>query len=397
MPIGKEEKKWDIHHRDKKYERAMKALKDSKICKENKDLILRFVRHKRIGENLSVARQTKYLHYMRILAELLEKPFDRATPEDIEKLLEKVYNRPVKRGETIKEASPWTKRDMAILLKTFYRWLKKTDKPKETEWIKPMTIEDPVLGPDDLLTWEDIEAMGRVSMNLRDEAFVKVLWESGCRIGELLSLRICDIEQKGKGVVIRLRESKTKKRKILLVRSAGFLIRYRNSHPHKEDKTYPLWINLQTHKQLDYAAAAHAIKRLAKKAKLNKPVNPHTFRKSAATYYSRYLSPAELKSRFGWKQSSKMLDIYLHPDEEEVNKRILEIEGVEEKEKPKVRFKSCHACGTLNPLDAENCCLCGDILDAETSYLSKRLVWLVDELIKEKGGYDKLFNASEIK
>lgn len=393
----KEPREVDIHNRQKNHKRALEALENSKICEENKELILKFVRYKRLSTNISIARQSKYYRYLRILAELLKKPFDKATTEDIEELLEKIYNRPVKRGETVKEASLWTKKDMTIILKAFYKWLKGCENPKETAWIKLIKIENPVLGPDDLLSWEDVEKLSSVCMNVRDEALVKVLWESGCRIGEILSLRIGNIEHRGKGVVIRLRQSKTKRRKILLVRSAGILIRYRNSHPHKEDKSYPLWINLQTHEQLNYAAAAHIIKRLAKRAKLDKPVNPHTFRKSSATYYAKYLSPSELKARFGWKQSSKMLDIYLHPDEEEVNKRILEIEGLEKMEKPKEKFKSCYSCGTLNSLKAENCCLCGEILDAEKSYLSKRLVWLVDELIKEKGGYDKALNELKVK
>jgi len=60
------------------------ALTASGICEENKQLILGFVRHKKVAENIGISRQTKYLHYLRIFAEILEKRFDEATIPDLE-------------------------------------------------------------------------------------------------------------------------------------------------------------------------------------------------------------------------------------------------------------------------------------------------------------------------
>jgi len=392
MPARADKPFWDIHKRQIRYDRALEALAASRISDVNRQLILSFVRHKKIAGDIGIARQTKYLHYLRILGELLGKSFDEASAEDLEDLLEKAYSRPVRRGETVKEASAWTKRDIAMLLKTFYKWLKKKDNPEEVSWIRLVRVGHPVLGPDTLISWEDVEKMAGVSYNVRDEAFLRSLMESGCRIGELLSLRIGDLEQRGKAVVIRLRHSKTQLRKILLVRSAGYLLRWRNSHPHREDPEYPLWIDLQKHRQLRYSAAAYILKRLARRAGLRKNVHPHLFRKSSATYYSRFLSPSELKARYGWKQSSRMLDIYLHIDDEEVNRRILQIEGVEEAEKPREKLKSCFNCGTLNPSAAENCCLCNEVLDEERYFRQKQVMEAIDNLIQEKaGGYEKLF------
>jgi len=392
MPARAEKHDRDIHKRQLKYDRASEALAASDISDENRQRILAFIRHKKIAENIGIARQTKYLHYLRIMAELLRKNFDEASAEDIEDLLEKAYCRPVKRGETIKEASASTKRDIAVILKTFYRWLKKKDNPDEVAWIKPIKVEHPILGPDTLVSWQDIEKMAKVCQNLRDEAFLRALMESGCRIGELLLLRICDLEPRGKAVVIRLRHSKTQLRKILLVRSAGYLMRWKNNHPYRDDPEYPLWIDLQKHKQLTYASASYILRRLAKRAGLKKHIHPHLFRKSSATYYARYLSPSELKARYGWKQSSKMLDIYLHIDDEDVNRHILQIEGVEDTDKPKVEMKSCLSCGTLNPATEENCCFCNELLDEGKYYRQKQVMGIVDSLIRERaGGYERLF------
>jgi len=44
-------KGWDIHGRQRSYDRALEALTASWISEENKQLILRFVRHKKVAEN----------------------------------------------------------------------------------------------------------------------------------------------------------------------------------------------------------------------------------------------------------------------------------------------------------------------------------------------------------
>jgi ribosomal protein L40E len=77
-----------------------------------------------------------------------------------------------------------------------------------------------------------------------------------------------------------------------------------------------------------------------------------------------------------------------------VNKHILQIEGVEDAEKPKEKMKTCLSCGTLNPSTAENCCLCNELLNEEKGYRQKQVMGIIDSLIQEKaGGYEKLFGG----
>ena len=47
--------------------------------------------------------------------------------------------------------------------------------------------------PEELLTEEEIQKMISSCANLRDRALVSVLYESGCRIGEIGNLRIKDV------------------------------------------------------------------------------------------------------------------------------------------------------------------------------------------------------------
>ncbi|RLI85019.1 MAG: hypothetical protein DRO76_06030 [Candidatus Altiarchaeales archaeon] len=383
------EPNFDIHKRRARRKSAERLLLEADICKRNKDLILRYVEYRTLAENLSVARQNKYLHYLRILAENLEKPFDKATKQDIEKLLGRIYQRDVYRGRTKKKPSKWTKYDFAVILKTFFKWLKKCEKPKETDWIKPPKPEAPRLRPDEILTWEDIVKLSKASMNSRDLAFPQVLWETGARIEELLTLELRDIERVNNGMALKLhfRKSKTEIRSPIIVRSAPALLNWIEKHPLREYKTAPLWVKIKRRdKPMDYSTARKILKDLKRRSGLDKPVNPHNFRKSSASFYSHYLSPAELKNRYGWRQSSKMLDIYCFPDEERVNGRILEFEGIKErkaKENAKMKPKKCVWCGKINPVGVDYCVLCKRPLDPEKNLLVSQLTEIVDDSIRE--------------
>jgi len=386
---GNGEFEFDIHRRKERRKSAERLLLEAKICKKNKDLILRYVRYRTLADNLSVARQNKYLHYLRILAENLEKPFDKATKEDVEKLVEKIYQRDVYRGKNKKKPSEWTKYYFVVILKTFFRWLKKCDKPEETDWIRPPKPEAPRLRPDVILTWKDVVKLSKAAMNERDVALPQVLWEVGGRIEEVLTLELRDIERVngGEALKLHLRKSKTEIRSPIVVRSAPALLNWIEKHPLREDKNAPLWIKTNRNdKPMEYATARKVLKDLKRRSKLDKPVNPHNFRKSSASFYSHYLSPAELKNRYGWRQSSRMLDIYCFPDEDRVNGKILELEGIRDKkikEKKDIKPKKCNWCQKTNPAGAEYCVLCKRPLNPEKSLMTNQLIGSMDSEVRE--------------
>lgn len=184
--------------------------------------------------------------HLRILAEHLKKPFDKATKDDIKELLKEIYSMNIKRGETIKKLSESSKSDYTIILKTFFKWLKNTKYPKETTWIKPISVKHKRLRPDEKLVWEDAVMLSKSAMNPQDMAFPQVLWECGSRIGEILTLKICDVESvnNGDALVLHLRESKTEIRSIVIVKSAPALISWIDNHPQRQDKNSPLWVKV---------------------------------------------------------------------------------------------------------------------------------------------------------
>jgi site-specific recombinase XerD len=127
--------------REKQKEIYLKKLQESGISGTDKKLILEFVKYKVEEDQIEIVRENKYLMHLRILGEHLKKPFNKASKDDIKQLLNTLYTKDIKRGETIKKLSESSKADYVIILKTFYKWLKKTENPEETAWIKPISVK----------------------------------------------------------------------------------------------------------------------------------------------------------------------------------------------------------------------------------------------------------------
>jgi len=71
-----------------------------------------------VAEGLSRARIWKCLSTLRRLVELLGKPFEEATKDDIVELIAKIERRGY---------AEWTKHDYKVILRKFYKWLRGTE------------------------------------------------------------------------------------------------------------------------------------------------------------------------------------------------------------------------------------------------------------------------------
>ena len=174
----------DIYGYGKILEKTYFRIESSAINQENKRLILRFL-EECLANGLSKARIIKYGATLLQLARIAGKPFKSLKKEDILRIVKEVE---------LRNYSEWTKRDYKIILKKFYRWLRGSEEyPEEVRWIRPRTKSKTVL-PEEILTTEEVKLMAEKAENLRDKAFILVLYESGCRIGEILSLKLKHVQ-----------------------------------------------------------------------------------------------------------------------------------------------------------------------------------------------------------
>ena len=228
----------------------------------------------------------------------------------------------------------WTKHDYKVVIRKFARWLNsKYSKSIDTSFIK-IGVKDEHKLPEELLTPEEIEKLVENCDNLRDKALIAVLYESGCRIGELLSLKIKHVEFNHYGARLIIPDGKTGSRRILIIDSVPLLQDYINSHPLKDSES-SLWLTNFNRKtdngkwsRMNQSAVIRILKITARKAAINKRIYCHLFRHSRATHLASLFTEAQMKEYFGWTQASNMASVYVHLSGRDTDAPLLKLHGV---------------------------------------------------------------------
>jgi len=212
-------------------------------------------------------------------------------------------------------ASDFTIRSYVTRIKALVRWLRgelpewlKAEKSSTWElYSKGEHLRDKVLRP------EELEALLAACEHVRDKAILVVLAETGLRIGELLSLRMRDVERVEDGFRLMVR-GKTGLRTVVVVRGAQHLAEWLRARVRQGARPEdPLWVSLKNPKKpLTASAFRTHLKRIAKRAGLSRPVHPHMLRHTRMTELARVLTEQELKVVAGWGRTSKMAGVYVH-------------------------------------------------------------------------------------
>lgn len=155
--------------------------------------------------------------------------------------------------------------------------------------------------PEEVLTEEDVKALAGVAYTTRDKAFILSLYESGCRVGEFLPLKLKHLSFDRYGVMLRV-TGMAGDRRIKLVASTLVIQCWLNEHPNKNDPEAYLWCNPKKNSHLTYRHILRFLDRLAKKAGIKKSVNPQSFRHSRAAFMARHLKEPEMREFFGWNK-----------------------------------------------------------------------------------------------
>jgi site-specific recombinase XerD len=368
-----------------------KKQKKKEYKKANSELMQKFFEDC-YANGLSESRVRKYRATLRNLSAIIGKPFTEATKEDLKRAVARIEK---------SNYSEWTKHDYKVSIKKFWKWLKQTEDfyPEEVRWIKTTIRRVKEKFPEELLTPEEVKKMIESADNIRDKSLISVLYESGCRVGELLAMRMKDVSFEGPACSIRL-TGKTGTRRVLLVTSTPYLANWISHSPLRKDPNAFVWISIGTKnhcKRLKYESVRYLLKGAAEKAGINKKVNPHNFRHSRATFLANKLTEAQMCAYLGWVQGSDMPRVYVHLSGRDVDNAILEMHGLkkpDESEKQKeMSIKRCEICGQVNEFEAKICRRCARPLDIESALeiqkkeeklLSMLSPGIIDELIKAR-------------
>jgi integrase/recombinase XerD len=216
-------------------------------------------------------------------------------------------------------SKPSTVENAKIIMKLYFKWL---GKPEIVADIKIKTIKNS-LKREDILTVEDVNKLIESTPSTLYKSLIAFLFESGCRINEALAIKVKDIQETDRGMIISIPQTKTGNdyRRILCPFSSGYIrnhITYNALDP--DNKLFYL---------SDVAAWKH-LRQIGEKSGIGKPVSPHKFRHAQATdMVLRGYQDGIINKKLGWTNDSKAAARYKHIADEDVINATADMAGTD--------------------------------------------------------------------
>lgn len=217
---------------------------------------------------------------------------------------------------------------------------------------------------DNLISEDELHKLLSTASNARLKAFLAVLYDSGCRKGELKTLRIRDVSFGDVYTEIRV-QGKTGERTISLADSVPYLREWLQVHPHRRPEEF-LFLSYRG-RPLDDDYPNSSLNDLCMKAGI-RHIHPHQLRHTRLTELAnRGVGEFAMKSYAGWAVNSTMPARYIKLTGMSHKNAILEAQGIEvpKQDKPKrmMSLGTCPKCDRAISGSALFCSNCGYILD----------------------------------
>ena len=296
--------KIDIHNFKRRLELVEQRIGSGKIPRKDQRNIWEF-RDQCFADGLSLVRVSKYLQCIKRLYDLSSCAILDASLRDTVALLAKIER---------SDWQPWTKHDYRLALRKYLVFSGRRDIADIIKLPKSGTHKL----PEELLTPNDIITLMASADDAMLRALIITLYESGCRVGELLGICRKHVQMDAIGVVLIV-DGKTGMRRVRVIEAAVYL---------------DIWISEGSFKQdapifpISYAAFRKRLQVLAVRAGIGKRIYPHLFRHSRATFLASYLTEAQLCSYHGWTVGSTMPRIYVHLNSKDLDSTLMNVPAV---------------------------------------------------------------------
>jgi integrase len=402
---------------------ALQNLEDSELSEQNVTAIQGFIDHC-AAEGLSEVRQRRLISAVKSV--VLNFSPDNFTLEGASEQELKTVVAALNRSDYADS----TKHTMKAGLKKFYKVENGgKEHPEKVDFFSAHAKNATTVSREDLFTKQELKRLFSGFINTRDRAFTMVLYESAARPGELLSRNLSDFTSNGKGDFIYLEGLKgTPDRTNQLVRSGRPLHEWIAQHPvggeagDIEDPSAPLWVKTQQQEcsrcgeiphnhdsscdyepnlrdRWSYDSFLRRFKDACERAEI--PENkqrPYNLRHTRLTEVATFMGYEQLNKFAGWKPGSDRAKVYVHLNNEDVNKAIRDEYGLdtEENEDSNVR---CSFCDAKNQSHQTECRTCGRPLSLEQQSTQDdkfRVLECLEEL-EENGILDQLDTLSQSK
>jgi len=290
--------KVDLDYSIKKIENYIEWLIETPLFQEKtKYYILEFIRQKKF-ETISQNRILRYFATFKGSFKLYEPDFNQ---ELTQKHVEEMYLQYMK--SSWQQSTKVTNWKIMIL---FFKFI--NDKIDYKKYKFKENIEE--LEHSKLLRPDSIELLLQSCENITEKVIVSILWDSGCRAEELLTLSWSNfkmVEDGQKPFVYVTFKGKTGTRFIPLYWSYDLLKKFIEEKAHQDLPFINQYGLSFTRKNLE-----KFLNRIKIHSNLNKRLYPHLFRHSRATFLANHLTDRQMCFYFGWSKTSKMPARYSH-------------------------------------------------------------------------------------
>ncbi len=313
---------------------------------------------------------------MRKIASLIPDKFLNPTEEDLKEFILNLSSSSVSINgrKTERRYSARTIQDFKHVLKMFYKWM---GKPEIVSWIS-LSNGKIKKRSEDLIIKQEVELLVENAKNVRDKALIYLLYDSGCRIGELLNLKNKDIVFDDYGLILSV-FGKTGFRKVRVIGdSIAYVREWQNSHPDRNNPDAWFYCNIAESirgRQMTHHDIYKILRQTKNAAGIKRRIHPHLFRYTRATILASKVTGAPLEAQMGWVHGSRMSQIYVHLSMRDQDRAILKACGIEVKDEKPVEADipmKCPRCGEPNDKGNRFCWKCGMILDK--SLTEKRMM-----------------------
>ena len=315
-------------------------------------------------DNLSHHMQYFYITRLKLIARVMGDSFLHPTKQDIRLAVLKLKAAKTRKDSNYADS---TMNGIYMTLKKFYRIHAEGKYEESVSGLKLNLHPAKDKKPEDIVTVEELDKLLGASRNERDKALVSMLYDSGCRIGELLTLRVKDLEFDDYGMKLTVK-GKTGVRKVRVIgRSVPLTLQYKD----KFNRNIPddfFFIQMKGGGPLKWNDVNMMFYKVSKRAGIKRRIHPHLFRHTRATILAKDLKEAPLEATMGWVHGSRMSRVYVNLSDEQVDDAVLKVYGIERQKREKTKTieavpKICVKCGAENPPIGNYCFRCGAPLD----------------------------------
>ena len=344
---------------DKKLEKKKANLTETGASEGNIKLVNRYI-NTQIRDGKSKVSSLTYLTSLRYVLKNTRFEFSEATKEDIEDFLDVLETWECEHGRNKGNTlSPFTKNTLKMQFKSFMQSIGKTE---DAGIIKCKNLKGSKL-PEDILTKDEVLEIISHAGSLRDKAVFGLLYESGCRAGEILSMKVKNLEfLDNGGCAATFPKGKTGARRVLIFNFASYLRQWIDSHPLKDSPEAPLWTTDDyRHAPLSDIGLRYLLRETVARTCIKKRVWLHGFRHSRATHLIEHMTEQQMKNYLGWAPGSDMPAVYCHLSGKDIDKAVKTMYGIEDLETPIDLMKpgKCARCSEMNAPGANFCFKCG--------------------------------------